>query len=183
MIPCTMSVDLAVAVFPHTEGAERAYAQVSTTHAETPWAKEIAFVEHHRHDRVVVRGTFAGRYVDEQDETDLINPLTAGGAATGAVVGAIFGPLGLAIGVVGGGIAGGEAGVTVPQLHDAFFDEVRADVPEGSSAVILLAAPEHVDAMVAAFEGHGAQVTRRSLTPEAARALQTAVAGRPPAAI
>jgi uncharacterized membrane protein len=69
-----------------------------------------------------------------------------------------------------------------PPLHDAFIDEVRADVPEKSSAVLLLASPEHVDAMAQAFEGHGGRLVRRSLSPEAARALEAAVAGSPTAA-
>jgi len=56
---------------------------------------------------------------------------------------------------------------------------VRAEVPEKSSAVLLLARPEHVDAMVAAFEGHGGRLVRHHLSPQAALALEGAVAGRP----
>src|ERR671912_309495 len=59
-----MTLDLALVVFDHVEGAERAYAAVQYSSREAPWVHELAFVEHHRHDRVVVRGTFAGRYVD-----------------------------------------------------------------------------------------------------------------------
>jgi uncharacterized membrane protein len=70
----------------------------------------------------------------------------------------------------------------IPELHGAFFDEVRADVPQGSSAVILLAGADHADAMVAAFEGHDGRLVRRHLSSEAARALEAAVAGSPPAA-
>jgi uncharacterized membrane protein len=69
-----------------------------------------------------------------------------------------------------------------PKLRSAFFDEVRNDVPAGSSAVILLAAPEHVDAMVAALEGRHGRLVRRHLTAEAAQALKDAVADSPPAA-
>jgi hypothetical protein len=38
-----------------------------------------------------------------------------------------------------------------------------------------------VDAMAAAFQGRGGQLVRRHLSPEAARALEEAVAGAPPA--
>jgi hypothetical protein len=31
------------------------------------WTEDVAFVEVHRHGRVLVRGTFAGRYLDERD--------------------------------------------------------------------------------------------------------------------
>ena len=177
-----MSLDLAVAVFRHIEGADHAYADALDAVGDVPWVHEIALVEHHRHDRLVVRGTFAGRYVDVDDQLDPIGRRTAEGALTGAVAGVLFGPAGLAVGIVGGGIAGGMTEARVPELHDALFDEVRADVPQGSSAVILLAAPDHVDAMAAAFDGHGGELTRRHLSAEAARALEAAVAGRPLAA-
>ena len=177
-----MGLDLALEVFPDSEGAERAYADVRDAIGDAPWIHEIALVEHHRRDRIVVRGTFAGRYVDVDDQGDVIGRRTAEGALTGAVVGAFFGPPGLAVGLVSGGIVGGVAQSGVPELHGAFFDEVRADVPQGSSAVILLAGPDHADAMVAAFEGRGGQLVRRHLSSEAARALEAAVAGSPPAA-
>ena len=174
-----MSLDLALLIFDHVEGAERAYADVLDASGDAPWVHEIAFVEHHRHDRIVVRGTFAGRYVDLDEQGDVIGKRTAEGALTGAVVGAFFGPPGFAVGLVAGGTAGGlREADHVPHLHDDFLDEVRAEVPEKSSAVLLLASPEHVDAMVAAFEGRGRPV-RHQLSPEAAQALESAVAGRP----
>ena len=177
-----MSLDLALMVFAHVGGAERAYADVLGAAPGAPWVHEIAFVEHHRHDRIIVRGTFAGRYVDVDEEGDVIGERTAEGALTGALVGAFFGPPGFAVGLVAGGTAGGldEAG-RVPHLHDAFLDDVRAEVPARSSAVLLLASREHVDAMVAAFEGHGGRLVRHHLSPEQARALEGAVAGRPAA--
>jgi uncharacterized membrane protein len=175
-----MSLDLALMVFDHTEGAERAYGAVRGAAGAAPWVDEIAFVEHHRHDRIVVRGTFAGRYVDVDEEGDLIGKRTAEGAITGAVVGVLFGPPGIAVGFVTGGTAGGVDEATHgTHLHDAFFDDVRAEVPEKSSAVLLLASPEHVDAMVAAFDGHGGRLARHHLSPEEAKALESAVAGRP----
>ena len=102
-----MSLDLTLMIFDHTEGAERAYADVMGAAGGAPWVHEIAFVEHHRKDRIVVRGTFAGRYVDVDDQGDLIGRRTAEGALTGAVVGAFFGPAGFAAGLVAGGAAGG----------------------------------------------------------------------------
>jgi hypothetical protein len=111
----------------------------------------LAFVEHHRHDRIVVRGTFAGRYVDLDEQGDMIGKRTAEGALTGAVVGILFGPPGLAVGLVAGGTAGG------------------------------LSESKHADAMVSAFEQHGGRLARHHLSPEAAKALESAVAGSPPA--
>ncbi|HUO73316.1 MAG TPA: DUF1269 domain-containing protein [Solirubrobacteraceae bacterium] len=178
-----VSLDLAVMVFDHTEGAERAYSDVPGEVGGVAWAQEVAFVEHHRHDRIVVRGEFGGRYIDVDDDQDFLGRRTVEGALTGAVAGAVFGPPGFAAGLVGGGVVGSVSEErSGPKLRSAFFDEVRSDVPEGCSAIILLAAPEHVDAMVAALEGKHGRLARRTLTPEDAQALEDAVSGSPPAA-
>jgi uncharacterized membrane protein len=175
-----MSLDLALMVFDRVEGAERAYSDLRGVPAGAPWAHEIAFVEHHRHDRIVVRGTFAGRYVDVDDEGDVIGKRTAEGALTGAVAGAFFGPPGFAVGLVAGATAGGlDEAAHVPHLHDTFLDEMRGEVPEKSSAILLLASPEHVDALGAAFDGRRGRLVRHHLSPEAAHALEAAVAGSP----
>ena len=127
-----------------------------------------------------MRGTFAGRYVDVDERGDVIGKRTAEGALTGAAAGLFFGPAGLAVGIVGGAAAGGMSeSERAAHIHDAFLDEVRADVPVKSSALLLLAAPEHVDAMVTALEGRGGRLVRHHLTPEAALALENAVAGHP----
>jgi uncharacterized membrane protein len=176
-------LDLALMVFKHIEGAERAYSNALGQRGDVPWAQEIALVEHHGHDRIVVRGEFAGRYVDADDAREFLGRRTVEGALTGAVVGAVFGPPGFTAGFVGGGLAGSVSEErSAPKLRSAFFDEMRKDVPGGSSAVCLLAAAEHVDAMVAALEGQHGTLVRRSLTAEDAQALQDAVAGSPEAA-
>ena len=83
-----MSLDLALLVFDHIEGAERAYASHARGRRQRrPGSTRSSFVEHHRHDRVVVRGTFAGRYVDVDERGDVIGKRTAEGALTGALVG------------------------------------------------------------------------------------------------
>jgi uncharacterized membrane protein len=178
-----VSLDLALLVFPRIVGAEHAYADVLDEVGDALWMHELAFVEHHRRDRIVVRGNVAGHYVDIEDEGDAIGRRTAEGALTGALVGLLFGPPGFAVGIVGGGAVGGLAEASrVPELHGALIDELRAEVPEGSSAIVLLAAPEHVDAMVEAFEGKGGRLVRHQLSADGAKAFEAAVADRPPAA-
>src|SRR4051812_22987310 len=175
-----MSLDTALMVYEHRGGAERAYAAMPAAAGAPPWVHEVAFVEDHRHDRVVVRGTFAGRYVDVDERGDVIGRRTAEGALTGAAAGLFSGPAGLAVGLVGGSAAGGlSESEHVARVHDAFLDEVRAEVPEKSSALLLLAGPEHVDAMVDALDGRGGRLVRHHLTPDAALALEAAVAGHP----
>ncbi|MFL5864174.1 MAG: DUF1269 domain-containing protein [Solirubrobacteraceae bacterium] len=175
-------VDLALMVFDHPEGAERAYSRVPSV-GGMAWAQQIAFVEHHRRNRIVVRGTFAGRYVDADDEQEFGGRRTVEGVVAGGAIGLLFGPAGLAVGLVGGGMVGGVAQErSSPHLRGAFFDAIRQDVPQGSSAVVMLASPEHVDAMVSALEGQHGRLQRHHLGPEEARALQEAVAGDPEAA-
>jgi uncharacterized membrane protein len=176
-------VDLALMVFEHTEGAEEAYSRAPHEVAGVSWGEEVAFVEHHRHDRLVVRGTFAGHYIDADDDQEFIGGKVVEGAAGGGLIGLLLGPAGLAAGFVAGGIAGGVSTEhSGPRLRSALLDELRSEVPEGSSAVILLGPPAHVDAMVEAFQGHGGRLVRHSLTPEAAAVLRAAVADSPMAA-
>jgi len=176
-------VDFAFMVFAHTGGAEEAYSRAPRSVAGVNWADQVAFVEHHRRNRIIVRGTFAGRYVDADDELEFMGGKTAEGALAGGAVGLFAGPLGLAVGLVGGGLVGGVAQErSSPHLRSAFFDEVRREVPEGSSAVIMMAAPDHVDAMVAALEGHGGRLVRHHLSVDEAKALADAVADDPEAA-
>jgi hypothetical protein len=59
--------DLAVLTFDHLEGAERAYADVCAKVGQPGWRQDLAFVEMHRHGRIIAHGTFAGRYLDERD--------------------------------------------------------------------------------------------------------------------
>jgi uncharacterized membrane protein len=168
-------------VFEHTEGAERAYSRVPIQGVK--WAQEIAFVEHHGHDRIVVRGTFAGHYIDADDEQQFIGIRTAEGAVGGAAVGALLGPAGMAAGFIAGGTAGSvDEERSGPRLRSAFFDDVRREVPEGSSALILLGAPEDVDAMAGALDGQNGRLVRHHLTPDATAALKAAVADSPAAA-
>lgn len=180
-----MGLDLAVMVYRHIDDADHAYADASVEARDAPWLREAAVVEHHRRDRIEIRGTIAGHYVEADDEQDAIGKKAVEGALTGGIVGLAFGPAGLAAGLAAGGAIGGHAQAESGEhLHSAFIDEVRADVPPKSSAIVLLAAPEHVDDMVAALE-HGrreGQLTRRHLSDDAVRALQDAVAASPPAA-
>lgn len=179
----TDGLDFALMVFEHTGGAEEAYSRAPRSVDGVAWADQIAFVEHHRRNRIIVRGTFAGHYVDADDEQEFIGKKTAEGAIAGGAVGLFAGPLGLAVGLVGGGLAGGVAQERgSPHLRSAFFDEVRREVPEGSSAVIMMARPEPVDAMVRALEGRGGRLVRHRLSADDAKILAEAVAGDPEAA-
>jgi len=132
--PADGTLDIAVLTFDGVIGAERAFAIAREDAPADPWLTEVAFVEHHHRDRIVVRGTFAGRYLD------------------------------------------------VEEIGGRLLEEIRADVPEGSSALVLFARTEDVDAMVRAFDGSGAQVARHQVSAEDAAAFEASVAQAPPAA-
>jgi uncharacterized membrane protein len=179
----TNGLDFALMEFEHTEGAEQAYSRAPRSVDGVAWADHVAFVEHHRRNRIVVRGTFAGRYVDADDELEFVGKKTAEGAIAGGAIGLFAGPLGLAVGLVGGGLVGGVAQErSSPHLRSAFFDELRREVAEASSAVIMMAPPDHVDAMASALDGHGGRLVRHHLSAEEAKVLADAVAGDPTAA-
>ena len=72
--------DIAVLTFGAINGAEQAYAAAREHGEGQPWLREVTFAEHHRHGRIVVRGTFAGRYLDFDEHVDAIDPSATGGA-------------------------------------------------------------------------------------------------------
>jgi hypothetical protein len=175
--------DIAILTFPHTEGAERAYGEVAPRAAGSAWPREVVLVECHHRGRIVMRGTFAGRYVNVDDLGDAIGKDTAEGAVAGAVLGLALGPPGLAAGLVTGGTIGGviQAGDVARPVGE-LFDEVRASVPEGHSAILAYAPAADIDEMIAAFGARAERVKRHTPAPAEAQALLDAVRDAPPAA-
>jgi uncharacterized membrane protein len=173
--------ELTVLTFDHIEGAERAYADARGRAANAPWMREVAFVESHRHGRIVVRGTFAGHYLDVDDVGDAIGRDAAVGAVAGAVVGLAFGPPGFAAGLVAGGIAGGvrESAVHTPEQRGALFDEIRRNIPEGSSGLVALVSTDDSAALIEALHERAVRLTHHRLSAAEAAALQAAVAQAP----
>jgi uncharacterized membrane protein len=176
--------ELVVLTFDHIEGAERAYAEARGRANDAPWLREVVFVECHRHGRIVVRGTFAGHYLDVDDVADAIGHDTAVGAVAGAVIGLAFGPPGFAVGLATGGIAGGvhESAAHRPQEDGALFDEIRHDIPEGSSGIVALVGADDSAALIEALHERAVRLTHHRLSEAEAAALQAAVVQAPPAA-
>src|SRR4051812_5950606 len=93
-----MSHDIAVLSFPHASGAEHAYARVQQAAGDADWTHKVAFAEHHRHDRMVIRGTVADHYVDIDGEGDVTGSKAVHGLEVGGAAGLLLGPAGLAVG-------------------------------------------------------------------------------------
>ena len=152
--------------------------------AAAPWTSEVGFVEHHDNGHLVLRGTFAGHYVDVDEALHVSERGTEEGAAVGAVIGTLVaGPLGLAVGSVTGGIIGSQRGK--PSETDAepeqLAERLRAAVPRSGSAIVLIAEANEVDAMVAAIGEASGQVLRKALTPEEAAEVQASLSASPAA--
>jgi uncharacterized membrane protein len=175
-----MGMQVGVATFSGLNGAEYAFAAARDRDPEAAWTRDVAFVEVHRHGRIVVRGTVLGHYVDMDGAGDAIGPDTAAGAVTGAAMGFPLGPAAFAVGVVGGATAGGavEAGqITEPE--GPAFDEIRRRVPEGSSAVVAFGDDERIRAMYHALFAGADTFVRHHLSPEAEAELRAALAAAP----
>jgi len=133
--------DLAVVSFDGLGAAERAYARVRDSAPDASWIREVALVERHRHGRMVVRGTFAGRYLDV-----------------------------------------GDAGGHEAPPSGALFDQLRAGVAEGSSAIVVFAPTDEVEAMARAFGDAGGRLERHRVEDDEAAGLEASVADAPRAA-
>ncbi|HMD52454.1 MAG TPA: DUF1269 domain-containing protein [Solirubrobacteraceae bacterium] len=179
-----MSLDLAVAQFDGEGTAVQRYAAAKDrSPADAAWAQEVGFVEHHHGGRLLLRGTFAGHYLDVDESDHLSEKGTGEGALAGGLIGVLLGPPGIAVGLVAGGVIGAEAGApteTETEPHE-LADQLRAAVPRSSSAIVLIGPAADVDEMIAALGDGAASVTRRTLTEDETTALEASLSGAPPA--
>ena len=180
-----MALDFALVSFEGVNSAAEAFALArGRSGAAARWTSEVGFVEHHDNGHLVLRGTFAGHYVDVDEALHVSERGTEEGAAVGAVIGTLVaGPLGLAVGSVTGGIIGSQRGK--PSETDAepeqLAERLRAAVPRSGSAIVLIAEANEVDAMVAAIGEASGQVLRKALTPEEAAEVQASLSASPAA--
>jgi uncharacterized membrane protein len=179
-----VSLDFALVRFDGEGTAVQRYAAAKDrSDGEARWAREVGFVERHSHGHLLLRGTFAGHYVDV-DESDHVSQKGAGeGAVAGGLVGVLLGPLGIAVGLVVGGVLGSQAGTpsdseAEPQL---LADQLREAVPRSSSAIVLIAPAADIDEMLAALGESARNVTRGTLTADQASQLELALSAAPPA--
>jgi hypothetical protein len=171
--PDSKTRDLAVLAFADVHGAEHVFGDVRARTPDAAWVRDVAFVECHHHGRLVVRGTFAGHWVDVENVAEAARQGTAEGAAAEVVAGLAFGPPAYAHDLAAGG---------APGVRPGLLDAIRAGLPENSSGIVALAPAADADALIAAFHDRPARVTRHRFAPADAAALEAAVASAPPAA-
>jgi uncharacterized membrane protein len=179
-----MDLDFALLIFPGVNSAAEAFAVArDRSGAAGSWAREVGFVEHHHDGHLVLRGTFAGHYVDVDEALHVSQRGAAEGWGVGAVIGALLGPPGFAAGMVLGATIGSEVGRpsevdSEPQL---LTDRLRDVVPRSGSAIALIADANDVDELLAAVDGSTARMIRKSLAPDDAAALQASLSATPAA--
>jgi uncharacterized membrane protein len=179
-----MELDFALVIFHGVNSAAEAFAVArDRSGATAAWAREVGFVEHHHDGHLVLRGTFAGHYVDVDEALHVSERGAAEGWGVGALIGALLGPPGFAAGMVLGATIGSEVGTpseidSEPQL---LADRLRAVMPRSGSAIVLIADTNDVDDLLAAVDQSTAQVIRKTLTPDDAAALQASLSASPAA--
>lgn len=179
-----VDLDFALVSFDGLNSAAEAFAAARERPGAAGWASEVGFVEHHHNGHLVLRGTFAGHYVDVDEALHVSGRGTAQGVTAGAVIGTLLGgPPGLAVGTVVGGAIGSQVGEPTETAAEPepLAERLRAAVPRSGSAIVLIAGANDVDQMIAAIDPTTEQVIRKALTPEEAAAVQASLSSAPPA--
>lgn len=145
--------------------------------ADARWSREVGLVEHFHSGRLLLRGMFAGHYLDV-DEADHVSQTGAGeGAVAGGLIGVLAGPPGIAVGLLVGGLIGSQAGTTTDSESEPqeLAERLRAAIPRGNSAVVLIADDADIDELLRALD---AQPQLREPVSEAqAAALEASLGG------
>jgi hypothetical protein len=184
-----MSLDLAVVRF-HGEGTavERFVAARERATPEDrrrplpPWTRDVGFVERHHNGRLLLRGVYAGHYLDI-DESDRVSQKGAGeGSVTGGLIGALGGPPGIALGLLLGLLVGAHVGGQ-PDVEDepeSLATQLREAVPRSSSALVMIAPATEVEELLGALgESSDADTIRRTLTDDETAALEASLSTAP----
>ena len=162
-----MGLEFALARFEGEGAAVQSYAAAKDRPGpDEAWTRKVGFVERHHNGRLLLRGTFAGHYLDV-DEGDRASQSGAGaGAVAGGLVGAFLGPAGIALGLIVGGSIGAHVGTATDTEAEPeeLAEQLRAAVPRSSSALVLVAETADVDEMAAALGDGVQELTRRELT-------------------
>jgi uncharacterized membrane protein len=176
-------VDLAVARFDGQGTAVGRYAAARERSGDAPWTQKVGFVERHHNGHLLLRGVFAGHYLDVDESDHVAEPAAGEGAVAGGLLGVLGGPPGIAVGLLLGTLIGSQAGhpTAVEAEPEALAEELRAVVPPSSSAIVAIAPSPDVDEFVAALSDGTESVMRRTLSDEEEAAIEASLGTMPPA--
>lgn len=161
------TIEFAVVRFGAITAAEKAFADArNRSTPDAPWIRHIGLVEHHHNGHWVLRGTFAGHYLDVDEALHVSERGGAEGFAAGAAFGALLGPPGLAAGMVLGAIIGSQT--AEPNEHDPeprlLDEDLRSRLPCAGSAIVLIGQTADVDDMLAAIGKTDGSILRQALS-------------------
>jgi len=181
--PAGESLRFAFVRFDGQDTAASRFASAYDRRAGVPWLREVGVVERHRDGRLVLRGSFAGRYVDVDEADHVSEPGAGRGALIGGAIGTLLGPAGIAVGLVVGGAVG--AGVGTPTEMEPepepLADRLRDALAPGSSALVMVSGPQEIAEMLESIGAGAAEVTERELTPDERAAIQAEIDAAAPA--
>jgi uncharacterized membrane protein len=183
-----VSLDLAVVRFAGEGAAVERYAAARdhvtsrlSRSAPPQWTQDVGFVERHHNGRLLVRGTFAGHYVDVDESDDVSQRGAAEGAVSGGILGVLLGPPGIAVGLLTGALAGSRLGGSreVEDEPQALAASLREAIPRSSSAIVTIAPAPEVDELLAALGEGATDVVRRTLADDEVTALEASLRAAP----
>jgi uncharacterized membrane protein len=170
-------MDLAAVQFNGQGTAVERYAAAKERSGDASWTRKVGFVERHSNGHLLIRGVFAGHYVDV-DESDHVSQVGGGeGAVAGGLIGVLAGPPGIAVGLLAGAVIGSDHGPTTDTERepDALADQLRAVVPPSTSAIVAIGSAPEIDGMLASVSDGAQSVTRRTLSEQDQKALEEAL--------
>ncbi len=183
-----MSIELAVVLFDGEGEAVERYAAArdrSSSRADfgaaPAWTREVGFVERHHSGRLLMRGMFAGHYLDVDESDHLSQKGTAEGAVSGAILGLVAGPPGIAVGFLAGALIGGQAGAPsdFEAEPEALAERLRDAIPPSSSAIVMFAPAAEVDEVLGLLGDTAKNVVRRPLADDEVAALEATLETAP----
>jgi uncharacterized membrane protein len=168
--------------FDTVGGATRAFTEArDRSPRDAPWIRQVGLVEHHSNGHLVLRGTFAGHYLDVDEAIHTSQRGAAEGFAAGAVIGVLGGPPGFAVGMVLGALIGSQTGSSSESDPEPqqLVDRLRDELPGSVSAIALIAETGDVDQMLSALGDARGDVVRQSLTADQVAALEASLGSTP----
>jgi len=165
-------MEVCVLKFKGTDLADEALNRVASAQATpTTFLHEVAVVKRPLVGRISIRATFGDEEVGEIKQGDIAAQLKEAGAWTGYLVGSLGGPLHAQMSKL-------EAKrIVAPAAKELENDLMRIDdikrlLPRGSSALVLVAAPDNVTRMVELFGTWKPEVIRREISREVEMRLE-----------
>lgn len=178
------TIEFALVQFAAVTAAEKAFADARSRSApHAPWIHQIGLVEHHHNGHWVLRGTFAGHYLDVDEALHVSERGGAEGFAAGAALGALLGPPGLAAGMVLGAIIGSQTAHPNEQDPEprVLDEQFRNRLPRVGSAISLIGQTADVDELVTALGTTDGTILRQPLSQSDLGSLDADLRSAPPA--